>query len=351
MTFRQITVILFCTLTFCLQARAADYVNRRSGEKRVSGTITGSTKTEITVKPAAGSPILVPANEVQSVDWDNAPSLMKLGNGDEKNGKFPSALEKFQKVADDIRPSEELIKADLEFLTARVTARMALTDAAQGEEAVKLLAGFLKLHADNFRYFETQQWLGQVYLARQDFSAAREAFEALGDAPWNDYRLSAKILLGRVLLSENKPDDAIQMFDEAIAAAGDSDADRTRKYAAMVGKARGLILQNRPTEALPALEDIVEHAPADNSELQAEAYVLRGNCLQATNQPKEAVLAYLHVDVLFPSESAFHAEALYHLAKLWKTVQHPDRSLEAQAKLEATYPNSDWTKKLEGTGG
>jgi tetratricopeptide (TPR) repeat protein len=94
------------------------------------------------------------------------------------------------------------------------------------------------------------------------------------------------------------------------------------------------------------LTEVVDKADPDDSAMLAEAYVLQGNCLQAANKPKEAVLAYLHVDVLFPREAAAQAEALYNLAKLWKVVQYPDRALEAQAKLEGTHPNSEWTKKL-----
>ena len=77
-----------------------------------------------------------------------------------------------------------------------------------------------------------------------------------------------------------------------------------------------------------------------------EAYVLQGNALQALNRAKEAVLAYLHVDILFPREAGYHAESLYHMTKLWKAVQLPERGLEAEAKLQSSYPNSEWTKKL-----
>jgi tetratricopeptide (TPR) repeat protein len=330
-------------------ADAADIVNRKSGEKRVAGAITGATKTEVTVKPSTGEPVSIPANDVASVDWDEAPSDMKLGKGDETNGRYEAALQKFTKAADEVKSGSDLVKTDLDFLIARTTARLALTDPARRDEAVTKLSGFLKAHSDSFRFYDAQQWLGQVHLARQDFSAARSTFETLGQAPWSDYQLSAKASLGRVLMGENKLEEAIQAFDAAVAAAGPSPADQDRKYEAMVGKARALIALNKKEEALTVLDEVVDKGPQDVSALMAEAYVLQGDCLQAVNKTKEAVLAYLHVDVLFQRESASHAEALYHLAKLWKTVQHPDRALEAQAKLEGTYPNSEWTKKL-GSG-
>ena len=327
-------------------AQAADIVNRKGGETRAAGTITEVTKTQIVVKPSTGEPVAVPANDVASVEWNDAPALMKLGKGDENNGKFSDALDKFQKAVEELKTGNELVKTDLEFQIARVTARMALTDPDRRDEAVAKLTAFLKAHGDSFRFYEAQQWLGQVLLAKQEFEAARKAFEILAQAPWSDYKLSAQVNLGRVLITENKLDEATKAFDEAIAAATDSPADQARKYEAMVGKANSLIAQHKDAEALTALNDVVDHASPQDTSLQAEAYVLQGRCLQAENKTKEAVLAYLHVDVLFPRESAYHAEALYQLSKLWTAVQHPDRAAEAQAKLKGAYPNSEWTKKL-----
>ena len=115
---------------------------------------------------------------------------------------------------------------------------------------------------------------------------------------------------------------------------------------AMLGQARALIAQTKNEEALVILELVTDKGPADESALQAEAYVLEGNTLQALGRMKEAALAYLHVDLLFSRETALHAEALYNLAKTWKLVQNQERSDQAGGKLEKMYPNSLWRKKL-----
>lgn len=336
----------FCiSITIAAVTHAADFVKRKSAPQ-VGGTITGATKTELTVKPSTGDPITVPANEVASVDWDDAPRDMNLAKGDENNSRFQASLEKLAKVLDQVKSGNDLVRADVEFLIARVTARAALTDDSQLDNAIAKLNAFLKSNGDSFRYYDALQWLGQVYLAKEDFASARSTFEKLAEAPWSDYQLLGKVNLGRVLMGELKNEDAAQAFDAAIAAAGSSAADQSRKFEAMVGKARCLIALNKQPEALAVLTDVVEKGNPDDTALMAEAYVLQGNCLQAEDKAKEAVLAYLHVDVLFARESAYHAEALYHLTKLWKAVQHPDRAAEAASKLEASYPKSDWTKKL-----
>jgi tetratricopeptide (TPR) repeat protein len=343
---------VLCVAVIAMQvipAFGADVIVRKTGQ-RVSGKITGTSKTELTIKPAVGAEVAVPANDVASVDWDDASGDLKLGLSDENGGRFEAALTRITKSKSDAPASApEALKIEFDFLIARVNARMALADPSKRDNAIKLLQAVQKSASSHFRYFEAVSYLGQVQLAAQDFAGARTSIDLLSQAPWSDVKLAAKIANGRVLMGENKPDEAARVFDEAIASAGDTAADKNRKYEAMLGKSRALVLQSKHEEALKDLDEVTTNAPADDTPVQAEAYVLQGNALQSLGRNKEAVLSYLHVDILFPREAGFHAESLYHMAKLWKTVQSPERSLEAEAKLQGAYPNSEWTKKLSAT--
>ena len=186
-------------------------------------------------------------------------------------------------------------------------------------------------------------------MAAKDLTSVRKTLEALSQSPWNDLKLAARIAEARALVAEGKIDDAIAAFDAVANSVGDSASEAPRKYEAMLGHARGLIMQSKFEDALKILETVTEKGPADDSTVQAEAYVLQGQAYQGIGRTKEAALAYLHVDILFPRESAFHAEALYQMSNLWKLVQHPDRSAEAAGKLVQIYPNSEWRKKLSAT--
>ena len=167
-------------------------------------------------------------------------------------------------------------------------------------------------------------------------------------APWNDLNLAAQIVEARVLVAEGKIDDAIAGFQAVGSAPGDSPAEVARKFEAKLGHANCLIAQTKFDESLKILDEVTEKGPIEDTAVQAEAYVLQGRALQGLGRYKEAALAYLHVDILFPRETGFHAESLYQLSHLWKLVQHPDRSAEAAGKLVQIYPNSDWRKKLAG---
>lgn len=325
---------------------AADTVTRKSDGKKLGGTITGITKTELKVKKAIGEPDTIQANDVAAVDWDGATGDLRLGASDENGGKYELAIQRYTKSKSDSKSPSEGLKAEFDYLIARATGRLALTDPAKQDEAIQKLQAAQKAHSDHFRYYESVALLGQLQLAKGDFAAARTTFDQLAKAPWNDLKLAAKIATGRILMGENKLDDAAKEFEAAASGAGDSAAEQARKYEAMLGQARALAMQSKHEEALKLLEVVTDKGPADESALQAEAYVLQGDSLQALARHKEAALAYLHVDILFSRESVYHAAALYQLIKVWKAVNLPDRSSEAEAKLVQNYPNSSWRKML-----
>ncbi len=326
-------------------ASALDSVTKKSGG-RASGKITASSKTDLTIKPPTGEAVVIPANDLLIVDFDDATADMKLGLADENTGRFDSAIQRVTKSKTDTKADNPLLKAEFDFVLARIDARIALADPSKRDDAIKRLQAFQKSNSDHYRYYESMALLGQVQLAKQDYDGARASFDALAQSPWSESKLAAKIATGRILMGENKLDEAIASFDEAVKAAGTSAGESARKYEAMLGKSRALIAQSKQTEALKELDEVTLHASADDTALQAEAYVLQGNAFQALNRTKEALLAYLHVDVLFKREAGYHAESLYHMAKLWKSVQLPERGLEAEATLQSSYPNSEWTKKL-----
>lgn len=339
-----------CLCALIASSDAADSITRKTGP-RLAGTITGTTKTDLTIKPSVGEAVAVPANEIALIDWDDATADLKLAVSDENGGRLDAALTRLRKSKADSQTSLDALKKEFDFVEARIIARMAKADPSKVDEALAALEKVKKSHADHFRYFETLRFLGEVQMVKGDNAAARQTFEALAQAPWNDVKLLGQIALGRISMAEGNADAAVKTFDAAISAAGNSAGEQARKYDAMLGKARALAAQSKHEEALQALNEVTMKAPQSETALQAEAYVLQGNSLQAVNRNKDAVLAYLHVDLLFPRETGYHAESLYHMAKLWKLVQSPERGLDAEAKLTGTYPNSLWAKKLAGGGG
>ena len=85
--------------------------------------------------------------------------------------------------------------------------------------------------------------------------------------------------------------------------------------------------------------EVIGQASPEEAELHAKAYNTLGFCQMKAGETKEALFAYLHVDVLYNAISEEHAEALSNLTTLWAAVGEPGRASEAEALLEERYPN------------
>ena len=55
---------------------------------------------------------------------------------------------------------------------------------------------------------------------------------------------------------------------------------------------------------------MIQAAPAEDVPAQAAAYNTLGDCLRAANRPKDALLAYLHTDLLYSKDKEEHPRAL-----------------------------------------
>jgi tetratricopeptide (TPR) repeat protein len=213
---------------------------------------------------------------------------------------------------------------------------------------VQKLDAYRTAHPNSFRHYDVLLLLGETYLAKADYANAEPAFKELEQAPWDDYKMASRIAQGRLLLRKDDVAAAQSQFKSVADQPAKTDAEKARQYEARLGVATCLQRQNKFQEAAKELDEIIKQAPASDSKTMGEAYLRKGDNLLAAGQKKDALLAYLHVDVLFSGEKDLHAEALYHLATLWNEVAQPGRAADARAKLSGDYPNSEWAKKLSG---
>ena len=337
-----IGVLLAGTVT----AEAFDEVSRRS-DKAVRGNITDVTRDGVKVKPPTGAEVTVPANDIADIRWDDEPLSLQGARIAARNGNSTSALEELKKSAADSKATGD-IKAEIEYLTARITAQNGLdqSDTAQLEDAASKLDAFAKANGSNARYFDAVYLLGRVQLARQDFEGAASAFQQLSQAPWSDYKMAAQNATAKLSLKKGDLAAALSSFEAVLGQTANSPAEISRRNEALLGKATVTLRQGNAQQALDTINEAIQAADPEDSAVQAEAFVRKGDSLRLLGQTKEAILAYLHVPVLFEREAALNAEALYHLASLWSAAGQPERGLAASQELRENYPNSEWTQKL-----
>ena len=325
---------------------AIDAVYRKSNATPAQGTITEISKTSITVKPRVGQTVKVPISDIIRVRWDGEPAALNLARTHEKNGYLDKCLAGYEKAKSDYKGTNKNLKIDLDFLIARVQARFALVDPARQEAALQALETFRKGNPTSFRFYEALNYLGQVYLAKQDLQQAKTVFAEMRSAPLKAYQMTADVATARVLLAEKDLAGAQKLFAQVAAEQAQEPTEQSLKHEAMLGKATCEQRAGNVDAAITTLDTVIKNASPQDSRIQAEAYLRQGDCLQAAKKIKPAVLAYLHVDVLFSNEKSLHPEALYHLARLWGSVGHPERAADAQNRLSEGYPNNPWAKKF-----
>lgn len=187
--------------------------------------------------------------------------------------------------------------------------------------------------------------LGDLLVALGNFPVAESYYAKLADAPWPEYKMRAAVLTGRAMVAQKKFELALARFDQVLASTTTGkDADEL-KLAAALGKASALGGAGKTDEAVKQVNAVIAKANPDDEELYARAYNILGQCYQADGQIKPAIVAYLHVDLLFPKPPEQHAEALANLAKLFAADNQPDKAARVRNTLKGNYPQSVWAKE------
>ncbi len=336
---------LAITLALSLTAPAAlgiDRVKVLQGAQQ-NGDVSDTTATEVTVKVGATTK-QVPVNEIDSVQFDSEPTELTQARAAIKSGRFDDALANLNKIA----PGEmrrPLIAKDVQFYEALASARLALTGRGAIAEAGKKMFAFEKNNTESYHYFEACEALGDLLVGAGNFPAAESFYTKLAKAPWPEYKMRAAVLVGRALVGQKKFEPAIAKFDQVLTSDAAGSEARNEKTAAKLGKASALSGMGQTEEAVKLIDQVIATADPDAEELYARAYNLLGHSYQAAGKVKPAIVAYLHVDLLYPRFPEQHAEALANLAKLFAEDKKADRAAQARNTLKEKYPQSAWASK------
>ena len=280
----------------------------------------------------------IAVNEVVSVRFDGEPSKLNLVRTMAGNGRYEDALG----VLDEIEQGgvdDPRVGVEMEFYRGVCLARLGLGGSGDLKAAGQFVRSFVQKHADNYHYYSAVELLGELYAALGAFPSALAEYEKLEATPWPDYKMRAAIAKGRVYQQQKEFEKALAEFEEVLELAGSSSEpliDRQR-LSARLGKASCLADMERYDDAVEIVEGVVAGADPEQAGLHALAYNTLGHCLKKADRTREALLAYLHVDLLYPTEPAEHAEALRNLAELWAAVDQPERAQQALDILTNRY--------------
>lgn len=331
--------------TTCSVAMALDVIHV-FGEKpndKISGTIgdAGISKDAVTIRGRTVKKVSV--SKIRYILFDKDPTPIRNAKMTARNGGYSQALEQFNQSA--VNSFEGFVKTDVEFYTLLCRAKLALAGQQPLElkEVAKDLNSFIGSSSGlrSYHYYESNQLLGDLLKAIGSKNAAKY-YNRLASNP--DYVMRANVAIGWLHFDQGNTTEAETAFDKVLAdRSTDPEADRQRDLARL-GKASCLAEGANPEQAIKMLEKVIAEADPSDWDLHARTYNVLGKLQNKANRKKAAILAYLHVDLLYAQDPDHHAEALGSLIKLFTEVSQPQNAAKTRTALKRLYPNSRWAK-------
>jgi tetratricopeptide (TPR) repeat protein len=308
-----------------------------------AGKLGEVTRDQITIN-VRGKDQVYKTNEVAKVVYDDEPSNLDRAREFINNRQFNLAEAELNKI-DAAKLSDARIANDVQFYKGIAAARMSLSGMGDPRVAAQILATAMKNEPQSYHTYKADELLGDLAMALNLPDVATKYYRDLASAPFPEFKALAFYKQGEVELSTNKTAEARKLFQQlADAPANDAEMIRLKSLAEV-----GLVVcdahEGKSQEALTRLQELVKKHDSSDQALFARIYNAQGMCYEALGQKQQALLAYLKTDLLFSSAPDSHAEALYHLAKLWPEAGQPQRASEALQRLRSKYPSSSWTNK------
>jgi tetratricopeptide (TPR) repeat protein len=308
----------------------------------VQGTITAMKPTEVTLD-MAGVPRTFPVNEIKSIAFGEEPSELANARNAVLQRNYNVALEELRKLTAESL-TRDYMRQDAEFYRAYCMAHQAMSEGGDKTAAENALKAFAGRAPGSYHFFTAAEVLGELAASAGKYSDAARYYGAVAaKAPWPDYQMRANNAVGRALLGEKDYAAALQKFDAVIATDLSTTEGARQKQFAMIGKAVCQANTGKPDDGIKLLIDIIAKNDAQDGELFAKVYNALGDCYLKANRPKDALEAFLHTDILFYANADAHAEALYHLSKLWPEMNKSDRGVAARNTLRERYAGSVWS--------
>ena len=307
------------------------------------GEVTTVTHNEVNVETRSGTRT-VKVTELDKINFGGEPRELRLGRDAALRQAYARAKEDFGKL----QPAdvgEGLIRQDLEFYMAWSEAELGLSGGDKANGATMLMK-FVEDHPNSYHYYNAVMTLGKLAAALGHHERAVEYYQKYSEAPFPGHKLRASLAIAGSLRVQGDIEKALKECEKVSNIALDSPEVVKQKKIANVVKAACLAELGKPEEGLKIIEQVLKETSAEGSPtLYAFAYNAKGDCNRKLNKPQQALLDYLHTDLLFNQDSEAHAEALFHLSTLWREVaKNTERSLRATTILRSRYAGSRWAK-------
>ncbi len=339
------TAIMLGLLVACSSASAqSDQIIGSNRGTPTRGAIQSMSADEIVIK-TTGVSRTFQVNEIAKVTYADDPGELRTARDRIMAGRLENALTLLEEISlgDNAR---NVVKQDRDYYIGYCKAKLALTGSGDKKAAARALQDFVKDPGKkSYHYYEANEILGDLAMGLGLFDTAVGFYGKVGEAAWPEYKLRASVKSAKADMLSQKFGEALKRFQSVIDSSATGEDAIHEKQLARAGLAHCLAETGKAEDGLKIVQTLIDNNDPKNVALFARAYNAMGACYRATGKPKDAILAYLHTDILFYGDADAHAESLYHLSKLWAEVKKSTRSVSARSLLQTRYGGSYWAQK------
>lgn len=321
------------------------YRIRKSGKSsKQTGKIQEISALSVTFNGRNG-PEKIPVWQIEKLAAGNEPSEVRKARDRIEASRFEEAVELLDKVKLGGNP---ITDAEVGFYRALAKSRMAFSGGSvSAVDAGGEMGKFIEANGKSHHIVPATEMMGRLAMAAGKLDYAKQQFGNLTKSGWPEYVAKGYFMSGEVLMRQKEYPQAVAAFDQLIALPGNDDLTQHYRRLAKCQKAKAEAMSGADVSAsIKALEAIIKQENPDDRELFAYAYNALGSCHLKANDQAEALEKFLLTHLVYATESAPHAEAVYQLADIWTTQKQTDRASEVKQILNSRYRNTWWSSQL-----
>jgi tetratricopeptide (TPR) repeat protein len=313
-----------------------DRVQPRQGVP-VSGTLESVSRDGVQIRTRAGNLQTINAWQIAFVAFDREPTALTRAKEQASTEAYQQAADELAKV-DTAQLASAAARTDYRFYQVFLAGQLALQGGGEIAAAAEALEQFGRENRDLHHYFPMVRLIAQLAELQGEEAKATRFYQSFGQAEHEPWRSEAIYRQAELARRQGDLAAARQGFDDLLARGTTGPESQPWRALAEVGRIRSQMGPDQWEASLKELRQLVERTDMEQRVVMAHLFNAQAVCLVELGRIDEAVLAYLHTDLLFSGEAATHAEALYHLSSLWPKVGQPQRGAEARARLQSEYP-------------
>jgi tetratricopeptide (TPR) repeat protein len=327
--------VLVTSLFAGLASAQTDRLYPNTGEA-VIGKIKSIDKDKI-VMTAGGKEQEFLASDVRRLLLQDEPQELERGRELIMDSQYDQAFEELKKLNIDAI-SRDVVKADASYYLALSQGEMALSGQGDLNNATKDVFGFVTKHGDSWHFYSAIRLLGSLAKAIGNNEKAVTFYQALAKAPSRELKIESVYQIGMLKRLQKDLNGAKADLGKVAALTPGTPGEKRLQTLAKAGLAVITAEQGQGDQAVKMVNELIATLNPTDTQTAATIYNALGASYAATGKDEDALIAYMHTQLMYSMHASEHVEALKELIELWTKVGKPDRAAQFRGELQQRYP-------------